>query len=86
MQRVLQDEDLVGVHSSVKQKPDDLGAALVHIFRFQGNLIAELWDFGQAVRENLPNQHGVFQRWHKKTPFESTTSGRWRLALTRIER
>jgi hypothetical protein len=32
----------------------------VHIFRFQNDLIAELWDIGQAVPENSPNQFGMF--------------------------
>lgn len=34
--------------------------AVVHVFRFQGNLIAELWDVGQAVPENSPNEYGMF--------------------------
>jgi predicted SnoaL-like aldol condensation-catalyzing enzyme len=34
--------------------------ALVHIFRFEGNLIAELWDIGQAAPENSPNEYGMF--------------------------
>jgi len=60
MQRALQDGDLVAVHSRVRQKPDDLGGAVVHIFRFEGNLIAELWDVGQALPENSPNEYGMF--------------------------
>jgi len=60
IQRALQDGDLVAVHSRVRQKPDDLGGAVVHVFRFEGNLIAELWDIGQAVPENSPNEYGMF--------------------------
>ncbi len=60
IQRALQDGDLVAVHSRVRKKPGDLGMALVHIFRFQGDLIVELWDIGQAVPENSPNQYGMF--------------------------
>ena len=60
IQRALQDGNLVAVHSRVRQRPDDPGAALVHIFRFEGNLIAELWDIGQAVPENSPNEWGMF--------------------------
>ncbi len=60
IQRALQDGDLVAVHSRVRQKPEDPGVAVVHIFRFQGNLIAELWDVGQAVPEKSPNQYGMF--------------------------
>lgn len=60
VQRALQDGDLVAVHSRVRQEPGDLGAAVVHIFRFRGDLVAELWDIGQAVPENSPNAHGMF--------------------------
>lgn len=60
IQRALQDGNLVAVHSRVKLKPGDPGVALVHIFRFQGNHIAELWDVGQAVPENSPNEYGMF--------------------------
>lgn len=60
IQRALQDGDLVAVHSHVRQQPDDRGAAVVHIFRFQGDRIAELWDVGQAVPERSPNELGMF--------------------------
>lgn len=60
IQRALQDGDLVAVHSHVRQQPDDRGAAVVHIFRFQGDRIAELWDVGQAVPESSPNELGMF--------------------------
>lgn len=60
IQRALQDGDLVAVHARVKLKPEDLGVALVHIFRFQGDRIVELWDVGQPVPENSPNQYGAF--------------------------
>ncbi|HEY6009605.1 MAG TPA: nuclear transport factor 2 family protein [Geobacteraceae bacterium] len=56
----LEDGDLAAVHSRVRQHPGDLGAALVHIFRFEGNSIVELWDIGQAVPEDSPNEHGLF--------------------------
>jgi predicted SnoaL-like aldol condensation-catalyzing enzyme len=60
IQRALQDGDLVAVHSRVRLNPDDLGIAVVHILRFEGNLIAELWDVGQALPENSPNEYGMF--------------------------
>src|SRR5262245_9252691 len=49
IQHALEDGDLVAVHSRVRQKPGDLGAAVVHIFRFDGDRIAEVWDMGQPV-------------------------------------
>ena len=58
--RALQDGDLVAVHSRVVQRPRNRGAALVHIFRFESGRIAELWDGGQPVPEDSPNEHGMF--------------------------
>ncbi|HEV8354404.1 MAG TPA: nuclear transport factor 2 family protein [bacterium] len=60
IQHVLQDGALVAVHSRIRQSPDDRGAAVVHIFRFQKNLIVELWDIGQPVPEESPNEFGMF--------------------------
>src|SRR5262245_12373377 len=47
--RTLEEDDLVAVHSHVRQKPGDPGAVVVHLFRFEGDRIAELWDVGQPV-------------------------------------
>jgi predicted SnoaL-like aldol condensation-catalyzing enzyme len=60
IQRSLQDGDLVAVHSYVRQKPGDPGAAVVHIFRFENDKIVELWDFGQAVPLETVNENGMF--------------------------
>ena len=60
VKRVIEEGDLVAVHSHVKQKQDDLGGAVVHIFRFHNNFIVELWDVGQPIPENSPNENGVF--------------------------
>lgn len=60
IQRALEDGDLVAVHSHIRQQPDDRGAAVVHIFRFEGDRIAEAWDVGQAVPESSPNELGMF--------------------------
>lgn len=60
VQRALQDGDEVAVHSWLRQHPDDPGYALVHLFRFEGERIVELWDVGQAVPEAAPNEHGMF--------------------------
>lgn len=60
VKRVIEDGDIVAVHSHVKQNQDDLGGAVVHIFRFHNDLIIELWDVGQQIPENSPNENGVF--------------------------
>jgi predicted SnoaL-like aldol condensation-catalyzing enzyme len=56
----IQEQDTVAVHSHVKQNPADLGGAVVHIFRFQDNQIVELWDIGQPIPEDSPNENGIF--------------------------
>ena len=60
VKRAIAEGDIVVVHSHVKQKPGDLGAAVVHIFRFANGRIVELWDLGQPVQANSPNQYGMF--------------------------
>jgi predicted SnoaL-like aldol condensation-catalyzing enzyme len=60
VKRVIAEGDLVVVHAHVRHKPDDLGAALVHIFRFENDRIVELWDLGQPLLEESPNQYGIF--------------------------
>jgi len=56
----IQEGDTVAVHSHVRQNPSDLGGAVVHIFRFQNNHIVEMWDIGQPIPENSPNENGMF--------------------------
>jgi predicted SnoaL-like aldol condensation-catalyzing enzyme len=56
----IEDGDFVAVHSHVRQTPTDRGAAVVHVFRFDGDRIAELWDIGQPVPEQSVNANGMF--------------------------
>jgi predicted SnoaL-like aldol condensation-catalyzing enzyme len=58
--RVVADGDLVVVHSHVRPRPDEPGMSVVHIFRFDGDRIAELWDVGQAVPAENANADGMF--------------------------
>jgi predicted SnoaL-like aldol condensation-catalyzing enzyme len=60
VKRAVAEGELVVVHSHVRQKPGDLGAAVVHIFRFEKGRIVELWDLGQPVPDKSPNQYGMF--------------------------
>lgn len=60
VKRAIEEGDIVAVHSHVKQNPEDLGAAVVHIFRFQDDRIVELWDLGQPIPENSSNENGMF--------------------------
>lgn len=60
VKHVLEDGDLVAVHSHVRHDASEPGFALLHLFRFEGDLIAELWDLAQAVPEKSPNEYGMF--------------------------
>jgi predicted SnoaL-like aldol condensation-catalyzing enzyme len=60
VKRAVQEGEHVAVLTHIRPKPEDLGFAVVHIFRFEGNHIAELWDIGQAVPENSVNENGMF--------------------------
>ena len=59
-QRALEDGDLVAVHLRVRLTPTDRDIALIHIFRFEGDKIAEVWEAAQQVPEHSPNENGVF--------------------------
>lgn len=60
VKHAIEEGEMVAVHSHIKQNPEDLGAAVVHIFRFQNERIVEAWDLGQPVSENSPNENGMF--------------------------
>ena len=60
VQKALQDGDHVAVFSRVHHKAGDRGFAVMHVFRFEGNRIAELWDVAQEVPEKSPNEYGMF--------------------------
>jgi predicted SnoaL-like aldol condensation-catalyzing enzyme len=60
VQCALEEDSRVAVFSWIRQQPDDPGAAVVHMFRFEGSRIAELWDIGQAVSEDMKNENGMF--------------------------
>lgn len=58
--RTLEDGDDVCVFSHVHHEPGDRGFGTMHIFRFEGGRIAELWDIGQEVPEQSVNENGMF--------------------------
>lgn len=60
IKQVIGEGDKVVVHSHVRHKPGDLGFAVVHIFKFAGNQVVELWDLGQPVAKDSPNENGPF--------------------------
>ncbi len=60
VQRAIAEGDLVAVHSRVQHGSDKQPIAVVHIFRVEGDKIAELWDVGMEVPKDSPNENGAF--------------------------
>jgi len=60
IKQVLQDGDRVVILSHIRQHTGDRGAAVVHIFRFSAGRVVEVWDIGQPIPEDSPNQNGMF--------------------------
>ena len=60
VQRVFETDDLVAVHSRVRHSPDTPEIAVVHIVRFEGDRIVEMWDIGQEAPKDSPNENGMF--------------------------
>ena len=53
--------EYVAVHSHVTHEKGEPGVAVVHLFRFdERGKIVELWDVGQPVPSESPNQSGMF--------------------------
>lgn len=59
IQRALEDGDLVAVHSRVVLQPGT-EVAVVHILRFEGRKVAEMWDVGLPVPQDSSNKLGAF--------------------------
>jgi predicted SnoaL-like aldol condensation-catalyzing enzyme len=60
VKNVVGERNLVAVHSNIILKPGEPGIAVVHIFRFEGGKIVEMWDVGQPIPIDSPNRLGAF--------------------------
>ncbi len=60
IKNVVGDNRFVVIHSHLIPTPGDKGVAVVHLFRFADDRIVEMWDLGQAVPVDSPNQDGMF--------------------------
>ena len=60
VKNVLSDGDFVAVHSQIVLRPGESSVATVHLFRVSGDKIVEMWDVGQPVPADSPNQDGAF--------------------------
>lgn len=60
VKHVYEDGDTVITHSLVsRQDPEAPDVVVVHIFRFEQDRIVELWDVGQPVSKDSPNENGM---------------------------
>jgi len=60
IQRAVEEGNIVAVHSKVVHEPGGHAIAVVHIFRFAGQRIAELWDIAMQEPESAANENGLF--------------------------
>ncbi len=61
VRKAYQDGDVVITQSLVtRRSPAEPSIAMVHIFRFKQGRIVELWDLGQPVLKDSPNENGLF--------------------------
>jgi len=60
VQRALADGPLVAVHSRAQLEEGGMELAVVHILRFDGDRIAEMWDIAQAAPVPMANRDGMF--------------------------
>ena len=60
LKRAIAEDDLVVLHYNLKMSPDDLGQAVVDIFRVEDGRIVEHWDVMQPVPAEAHNDNGMF--------------------------
>jgi len=60
LKRAVAEGDLVVLHYNLKMSPDDLGHAVVDIFRVEDGRIVEHWDVMQPVPADSNNDNGMF--------------------------
>lgn len=57
---MVQEQDRVTTYSHVQISASAMDIAVFHMFRFENGKIAELWDVGQQIANESPNQNGLF--------------------------
>ncbi len=60
VRRAFADGDFVMLHVHLKLQPEELGLAIVEIFRLERGKIVEHWDVRQPVPETSANTNGMF--------------------------
>jgi len=61
VKHAFEDGDFVITHSRiVRRDPNEPEIAVVHVFRFVGDKVVELWDVAQLLSKDSPNENGAF--------------------------
>jgi predicted SnoaL-like aldol condensation-catalyzing enzyme len=60
IKQVVEDADRVAVLSHLRRTDSGTEYAVVHMLRFNGDQIAEMWDVGQEIPADSPNALGMF--------------------------
>jgi predicted SnoaL-like aldol condensation-catalyzing enzyme len=60
VRRVFADGDFVILHVHIKLQPEELGLAIVEIFRLEHGKIVEHWDVRQPMPDKSLNSNGMF--------------------------
>lgn len=58
VKQVFETGDRVALYSHVVK--DTMEIAVVHMFRFEHGKISEMWDVGQVLEKDSPNENGAF--------------------------
>jgi predicted SnoaL-like aldol condensation-catalyzing enzyme len=59
VKHVLTDGNIVAVHSELVLSPGGPAMVVFHVLRFSGDKVVEMWDCGQAVPADSPNNDGA---------------------------
>ena len=60
VKQIIAEGDRVAVISEVIRADADVRFAVVHILKFREDMIAEMWDMGQEIPPDSPNELGMF--------------------------
>jgi predicted SnoaL-like aldol condensation-catalyzing enzyme len=60
IKRVIAENDLVAIHNNPKANAEDLGRAVVDIFRLENGKVVEHWDVVQDVPAESANENTMF--------------------------
>ncbi len=60
VKQTIESDNRVMVYSHLVRSEGDMEMAIVHILRFADKRIVEMWDIGQEIPKDSPNQLGMF--------------------------